>query len=222
MFSPTSALAHAPEEDPTAQFDLAEQYYVDGRYEDAAEILSRLAKSFPDPILFYNLGRAHESAGQLEPAVAAYERYLALAPEAADADAVAARIGRLRERIATADAAAEPPPPVLVSPPDDSPPPETPGRRPTPWVLLGVGSAGLVAGTAVAISAVTRSREAQDEPVQARAADFDAQAQRLALAGNITIAIGGAVALAGLTWGLLRLVRNRKRTVALAPGGLRF
>ena len=63
-----------------------------------------MAESYPDPTLFYNLALAHESAGQLDRAIVAYERYLDLAPEAADADAVAARIGRLRERAESEDA----------------------------------------------------------------------------------------------------------------------
>ncbi len=214
-------------EDPAAEFDRAEGYYRDGRYEEAAEILLRLAESYPDPTLFYNLARAHESAGQLDRAIVAYERYLDLAPEAADADAVAARIGRLRERAESEDAP-QPPPPIIESMESiDTTPPASqrdgpPRRRTAPWVLLGVGSAGVAAGAVTAILAASRNREAQDEPVQARAAALETRAQRLALAGNISLAVGGTLALTGLTWGLVLVTRGRQRQVAVAPSGLRF
>ncbi len=199
--------------DPAARFDLAEQRYREGRYEEAAEILSSLAASFPEPVLLYNLGRAYESAGQLEAAIEAYSRYLEVAPDAADADAVRARAGRLRERADAARAAASqpepPPPPVLVQSPR---PPRRPIARAAPWTLVGLGGAGLVAGIALAATARARNRNARDEPTQTRAADLDAQAQNLALAANVTLAVGGAVAIAGLTWGLVRLRRDRARS----------
>ena len=222
--------APAGEDDAAAQFNEAEQLYRDGRYEDAAAILARLAETIPDPVLFYNLGRAHESAGQLEPAIEAYQRYLEVAPDADDAAAVAARVGRLEERVAARDAEAEdeatpePPPPVVVEAPTDAPgSTRGPGARVAPWVVLGVGGLGVVAGVAVAAVASSKHQDARDEPVQTTAAQLDDEAQGLALAGNVTIAVGGALALAGLTWGVVRLVRDRRRRdVAWTPAGVRF
>lgn len=219
----------ASAEDPAAQFELAEQYYRDGRYEDAAAILAALAETIPDPILFYNLGRAYESAGQLRPAVDAYKRYLEVAPDAKDADAVSARVGRLEERVAqqeeeAARAEAEPaaPPPPVVTP-QTTDELEQPRPAVAPWVLLGVGGVGVIAGAAVAGVAASKHQDAKDEPVQSKAATLDDDAQGLALAGNVTMAVGGALALAGLTWGIVRLVQQRKRSdVAWTPGGLRF
>lgn len=230
--SALGAAAQEPvaEEDAAAQFELAEQYYRDGRYEEAAEVLARLAESIPDPVLFYNLGRAYESAGQLQPAVQAYERYLTLAPDAKDADAVAARVGRLQERVAEAaeeDARTPepaPPPPVVSPEVVDPGPARSRAATAAPWVLVGVGGGGVVAGIALVVSASSRHADARAERVQARAADLDAQSRRLALAGNIAFAAGGTLALAGLTWGLVRLRRDqrRRRDIAWSPRGVHF
>jgi len=217
------------EQDPAALFELADQYYRDGRYEEAAEILSQLAETIPDPVLLYNLGRAYESAGELESAVDAYERYLEAAPNAKDADAVTARVGRLRERVAEEQAEAEddpppePPPPVVQSEPPTPAVERSPGARAAPWIVLGVGGATAATGLALALVASSKNRDARDEPVQSKAVSLDDDAQRFALVGNITMAVGGALAIAGLTWGLVRLGREKKRRrVAWAPGGVRF
>lgn len=229
---PSPVRAAAPprpaQDDPQALFERAEEHYTQGHYEDAAAVLERLTETHPEPVLFYNLARAYESAGQLEPAIAAYGRYLEVSPDAADADAVEARIGRLRERVADeADAEAEaqpqPPPPEV----DREPVPTVASPRPAiaraaPWGLLALGGSGLIAGVALVLVGSARHDAARGEPVQARAASLDDDARRLALGGNVAFAVGGALAIAGLTWGLVRLRRDRRDRVTAAPGVLRF
>src|SRR5690606_33568184 len=118
-----------PAEDPTAKFERAEALYDEGRYDEAIELLRELVREYPDPILLYNLGRAHEGAERLAEAIDAYERYLDAAPDAPDRDAITRRIERLRARLRPKVQPDPTPPPPTAAP---APPP-----RPivAPWVL---------------------------------------------------------------------------------------
>lgn len=218
MLSPAVALLSlilaAGPDDASTRFDDAEALYRQGRYEDAVEILEGLVSEFPDPILRFNLGRAYESAGLLPKAIEAYEDYLGLAPTAPDAQSVRDRITRLETRLR--------PDPVPESQPPPPPPP-----RPiiAPWVVAGVGGVVLLSGAIVGGSARRRRNQAEAEPIQRSAAEMFDSARGLALAANVTLAVGGAVVVAGVTWGAVVVSRRRKsKTAAVEPivGGLRF
>jgi tetratricopeptide (TPR) repeat protein len=201
--------------DPTAKFDRAEDLYREGRYDEAIALLEELVAEYPDAILLYNLGRAHESAGRLEEAISAYERYLAAAPDAADAEAVQRRIERLRAR-------KEPPPPE--PPADSEPPPPPEPRRPrpivVPWIVAGAGAAGLVAGATLGGLSRTRTNEARDEQGQTAAADKLDDARRFATAANIAFAVGGVLAVAGLAWGIAAVTIRRRAATSVKATAL--
>jgi tetratricopeptide (TPR) repeat protein len=200
--APTAAAA--PDDDATQMFDRAEQLYRDGRYHDAIELLRALQLEHPDPLLDYNIGRAHESAGEAEAAIDAYQRYLDATKDAIDRADVEARIARLRASIVPAPASppSEPVTPIVVAPP-----------KPivAPWVLAGLGGVGLGVGAALGGVARSRRSDAVREPIHAEAAARIDEARRFALAANITFAIAGAVVSAGLAWGIARVVRRRHR-----------
>ncbi len=210
--APASALTQdptaAPDDDPAQMFDRAERLYRDGRYLDAIAVLLALQREHADPILDYNLGRAYESAGQIDAAIDAYGRYLETAPDAVDRDDVEARVARLRVTVA---------PPIAVQPPRELPPPTPAPPRPSvaPWVIAGLGGAGL--GVAAGLGGVARSRrnDAVREPIQAEAADRLDEARRFALAANIGFAVAGAVATAGVAWGIASIVRRRQRLASV-------
>jgi tetratricopeptide (TPR) repeat protein len=76
------------------------QFYLDqGRAEEALEMFKRTQQLVPDrfAIIHLRLGQAYDKLGQIPAARAAYERYLALAPEGPDSAAITRRLSRLEK-----------------------------------------------------------------------------------------------------------------------------
>ncbi len=72
--------------------------YEAGRLDEAADLLAQADAIVPSAALAYNLGRVNERMGRVEDAVRYYRRYLRdAAPDAAERDAVEARIAALGE-----------------------------------------------------------------------------------------------------------------------------
>lgn len=78
----------------------AEKAYKDNRYQDAAELLRQAWEADPVPKFLYNMARAHDQAGALEPAVEAYGRYVALPSDETDAE-LAKKANLALERVRT-------------------------------------------------------------------------------------------------------------------------
>lgn len=190
-------------DDATARFDRAEAMYREGRYEEAIEILEGLIADYPEPILYFNLGRAHESSGRIEDAIAAYEGYLDADPDAPDRDSVRERIVRLQERLSEERTEPAPPRPVPAMPPPPRP-------IVAPWVVAGVGGAGLAVGVTFAGLSRARSNDARDAPDQITAKSEHDTARRHALAANVAFGVGGALLLAGVIWGIAAVVKRRR------------
>src|SRR5262245_35384060 len=73
-------------------FRKSEVEYKAGRFAEAAALLKEAYAIYPEPTLLYNLARALEGLGDLEGAVAAYDRYLGESREVADAAAIRRRL----------------------------------------------------------------------------------------------------------------------------------
>jgi tetratricopeptide (TPR) repeat protein len=202
---PTRVHACAPAEDPAAKFERAEALYAEGRYEETIALLRELLRDYPDPILLYNLGRAYEGADRVAEAIDAYERYVDAAPDAPDRDAVERRIDRLRARLRP-----QQPPPPEPTPVTEAPREAVPRPIVAPWVLAGIGGAGLVAGATLGGLARARRDAAVEAMAQADAAAHLARAERLATAANVAFGVGGALAIAGVTWGVVAVVKRRR------------
>ncbi|MBL4683383.1 MAG: tetratricopeptide repeat protein [Nannocystaceae bacterium] len=214
---PSADTATDPD-DPGARFDRAEILFREGRYDEAITVLQALLREYPEPILHYNLGRAQESSGRIEEAIVAYELYLDGAPDAPDRETVLARVQRLRTRVQRdAAAAIVPEPRPQPAPPLSESPPIV-----LPWVMTGVGGAGLIVGAAFGGLSRQRIDEARSETEQVAASDALSDARSNALLANVMFAVGGSLATAGLTWGIIAVTRKRKRAVAWSPspGGL--
>ena len=171
---------------------------------DAVELLVRAREIHPEPVLLYNLARAYEALGELDEALAAYRQYLTERPDTEDRGAIETRIAALESQIAErarlererrdAETRAERS--------------ESRGSVAPAFVLLGVGAAALGTGLALGIIASSHRDQADSDPIHASSIETFAQAEDEALAANILFAAGGALAVAGLVWLIVHLVRD--------------
>jgi tetratricopeptide (TPR) repeat protein len=196
-------------------FQRAREAYQQGRYSDAARDLEQaLALDPSSPTLLFNLARVSELSGELDRAIEVYQRYLEVLPpgDAAERDRTEAAIRRMQGaqeyRRSDEDVYSQP---IYVSQrgvADDA-----------FWGTLGAGAAITLGGVALMITTVA-IRESATQFVVGLDGNFDDRAARfalandLALATDITGAVGGAALLAaGLLW------VARERTVEMYPGG---
>jgi tetratricopeptide (TPR) repeat protein len=207
----------APARDPKARalelFEQSAVAYREGRFQAAIDLLLEARRTKPEPVLLYNLGRAYEALGDQKEAADAYARYLAEEPRAGDRRAIEARVVTLRAQAERLERA--------KSPPDgraERPEPEPGVGVVMPWVVTGVGLAGL--GTGVVLALVSRGRHdaAVREPVQAAAQDKQDAASTFATGATVAFIAGGVVTAAGLTWLGIRAFTPSPRGVALLPG----
>lgn len=213
-------------------FKKSQAAYQEGRFQDAASLLEEAYTLDPNPTLLFNLARAREGTGDVAGTIEAYRRYLKADPKAKDRPAIERRIANLKaqleERRALEQKADEErkrrealerqaeeekkrrEAERLAAPPPPPPPPPPPVKvveprnvSPWPWIILGVGALGAGAGGVLGAMAADNHALAMDEPVQTTAKELDDRAQTFALGANIAFAAGGAVALAGLVWGIV-------------------
>jgi tetratricopeptide (TPR) repeat protein len=109
--------ARARDPDPRAakHADLAIKYYNMGRFDQAIAEYEKAYDIDPDPLLLYNLGQAHRRKGDGERAIFFYRRYLQMAPDATDREAVQKKIAELERERQTAAPRLPPPSPPLPS-----------------------------------------------------------------------------------------------------------
>jgi tetratricopeptide (TPR) repeat protein len=120
------------------------------KFPEAAQEFQAGYQALPDPTFLYDLGQAYRAANQPEKALAAYQEYLRLVPNAANRAKVEGHLGKLKEQLGTLPGA-DPPEKVLGFPiVMPKPPPPSPPRWPIPLV----GAAVVVVGAVVAILAV--------------------------------------------------------------------
>lgn len=216
MEAPTSDAAS--QDGAMRKFEEAERLYARGEYAGAIRLLREVLETNDDPVLYFNLGRAHEGAGESDAAISAYEHYLEGSPDAPDSDDVRSRITRLRAELEEASAPPPRPAPAPVVDPNDVAKPErrAAGRVPhyVPWIVFGVGAAGLAAGGVFGVLADRAEREAEDARAQTDAVAAHDRARRHALGANVSFAVGGALAAAGLTWGIISAVSRRRGAAA--------
>ena len=104
-------------EQARADFEQGAALYRAGDFRGALAAFEAAQARAPAPQALFNIARCQERLGQLADAVESYGAYLALAPDAPDRAAVAARITELRARLpleASLQVSVEPPSPVSV------------------------------------------------------------------------------------------------------------
>lgn len=82
-------------------FQQGTDHYKAGRYSDALKAFERVAQLNPRAEVFYNQAACLDKLGRREEAIAKYQQYLTMAPDASDAGKVKTRIGQLQEQMMT-------------------------------------------------------------------------------------------------------------------------
>ena len=148
----------AAEADPDTE--IAQRLFAEGAaaydakdYAHALEKFEAARRIKPAPAFDYNIARCHDRLGQAAPAIAAYERYLAAAPAAADAAEVRTRVAVLRGRVETPAQPTEAPPPTRT----DAPRPHY-----TVPIVVGVVGVALVGAGAGLVGSVGPDYDALD------------------------------------------------------------
>ncbi len=218
-----------PHEQAVDLNDEGERLFEKGQYAEAASRFEAGYAMEPNPTFLYNLALAREKNGEFEKALDALSRYREADPNAPDDVAIDARIQTLRELVVKIKAEKNRPPrpePVAPKVRIEREPSVLDGYL--PWVIAGVGSAGLVVGGVLGGLALKRQDDAVAEPVHAAALDLQAGAERLATGSTIAWVAGGVLAAVGLTLAIVGALSDEGKdeegmstlTLRLNPGGL--
>jgi tetratricopeptide (TPR) repeat protein len=228
---PAADPARVPAADPAAVergLELAKQAasaYKEGRFAEAIALYEQAHAVHPDPITLHNLGRCQEALGSsilgdIEPeradphalrdaaarfrsANASYRRFLEAEPDTPSRQAVEQRIRALDTQIKLLEDIARP-----REEPAPAPEPD-PARVAAPWIVAGLGGATLIAGVVMAVLAKGREGDANDPATSGEDAAAAADdARTFSTTANVLFAVGGAVALAGATWGFVDLATS--------------
>jgi len=211
--------------------------YRKGDFKEAIDLLTQAYALDPQPVMIYNLARAHEGLGNTDAAIDNYEKFLTQEPKTPDRGAIEQRLTTLRrqrdERNAqktapaptsppassgtttqsSASASAAPPPPP---PPQPEPPPRAPSNM--PYILGGAGLVGLGVGTVFGIVASSHESDAKSEPVQQKAIDDRDSGKTAATLANVSFVIGGVLVVAGVTWFVLDRSSKKSSATGLLVG----
>jgi tetratricopeptide (TPR) repeat protein len=206
--TPPSAAAHAR---AAELFKKSVDTYRSGDFKQTIDLLNEAYALEPQPVLLYNLARAHEGIGNNDAAIETYEKFLAQEPNAKDRGAIEQRLATLKrqrdERLALEKKSAAQPAPQPVEPPHERP---VHRRSVLPYVVGGVGVAGLAAGAVFGLMAGSKRDDAVAAPGQRDSLDLEDQAKSRATLANVSFVVGGVLLAAGVTWWVLDLNASKK------------
>jgi tetratricopeptide (TPR) repeat protein len=226
--APTAAVAAEPHHAaPTAADkvrDLAKRSadaYRRGDFKEAITLLDEAIAIDPQPVLYFNRGRAQEGLGNTDEAIKSYETYLEKDPNTRDRGAIEQRVATLKkqqeERVALEKAKAEQAQRDREGPPPSTPtpPPEPPRKRSIgPYIVMGAGVVGLAAGAVFGVTALGSKDDAKSEPIQRNAIDLRDDAESSATLSTVFFIVGGVLLAGGATWWVLdgrRVSGSRQR-----------
>jgi tetratricopeptide (TPR) repeat protein len=210
--------------------------YLQGDFATAIKLLEEAYALDPQPVLVYNEARAHEGLGHLDEAISLYERYLTEEPTTSDRGAIEQRLATLRkqqeekkrlekekadveekrlqqqERQEQLDKHAQ-----EVR---DAPPSEASRKRSVlPYVVVGVGGAGLATGAVFGILALNRQDAGRKATSLKDATEARDSGKRFATVSNVSFVVGGALVAGGAIWWVLdsSAVKRRQGMTDGAP-----
>jgi tetratricopeptide (TPR) repeat protein len=209
-------------------FKASVEAYRGGDFERTVALLNEAYTLDPQPVILYNLGRAYEGLGNGEAAIDAYDRYLKADPKATDRASIEQRVATLQrqrdekknlesqrdqERLRAQVAAEEQRRAEARAKQRTQEAPRS--RSVAPYIVAGLGAAGLVAGAAFGLVANSKHDNAASERVQQTAIDQQDSAKSLATISTISFIAGGVLLAGGVTWWLLDT--PPKKTQGSAP-----
>ncbi|MEM1031810.1 MAG: tetratricopeptide repeat protein [Myxococcota bacterium] len=179
--------------------DAGERLFEAGKYAEAAEHFRRGYALEPNPTFLYNLALTYEKAEDYARALDALKRYRAAEPNAPDIVAIDARIETLTKLLAQIDERRPPKPEVLVEVR------ESPSllEGPLPWVIAGLGGAGLGVGAILGGVGLARHDRAVAEPVHETALELQNEATTFGTASTVSLIAGGTLLAVGVTLGVV-------------------
>jgi len=181
-----------------AHFERGMNLYAIERYDEAIKEFEAGFLLKPKPEFLYNIGRAHREAKRPEQAARYFERYVDLAPDAADRAEVEQEIARLRGLTAPAT------PPAPTTAPAAAPAaPAAPATAPTAPAAAPTAPATAPAAASAAPVPATVAPAASISPTPAVAAPAAGDAPRpiyrrwwlWAGVGAVAVAVGAGVAI---------------------------
>ncbi|MFK7985933.1 MAG: hypothetical protein AB8I08_07865 [Sandaracinaceae bacterium] len=200
VLAPTGARAQVSERARQAVAD-AQALYEANRFEEAGAAFEAAYDVTAHPSMIYNAYVAYRDAGLPREALRTLRRHLALIAERdPERPRLEARLQGLEQQVS-----ASPEPDIVSVQPDPVPPepqPDSGDATLAPAVVLAAGGVVLVTG-AILAGVTAAEHESFVELCTGSCpelADDAASGQALALASDILLAVGGAVAVAGLIW----------------------
>ena len=207
-----------PEQEAAFQALMAEAmgHYQGHRYAQAVELFERAYEMRAEPELVYNIARSYERSQQLEDAISAYERFLALPATTSELRARArANLAAIRQEQAALEAAERQegtPPTTPEQPPGGGPTDEPQSLGPlgiAGWVLFGVGAVTAVAGVVFAGLTITAESDFQAAEITEERLTLREDVERNALVADVLLISGGTVCLTGIILLIVNAVRGR-------------
>ncbi len=116
---PTTGVAQADADDEEARslFQAGEVAFSQGRFERALDYFQRAYELSQRPGLLFNIANLQDRLNQPREAIATFERYLELAPDAENAAFVRGRIEALQAAVPSSEPSPEPSPAAAEGPP---------------------------------------------------------------------------------------------------------
>jgi tetratricopeptide (TPR) repeat protein len=209
LASSAALTAHAQSSTPADEeahlrFEAGRAAYQRGGFEDALADFQRAYELSHRYELLYNIGSTFDHLRRDDEAIDAFTRFLAEAPaDNPNRQEVERRIEVMREARARTDVVPEPeitPEPVApVAPPTSS------SADPAPWILVGVGTAVLIAGAIVLALGVSDQSTVESATAPTRWPDLVDTYNRAPILEGVGIAalVVGAVGVGvGVAWAL--------------------
>jgi tetratricopeptide (TPR) repeat protein len=211
-------------------YQAGKAYYDDANYDSAiTQFREAYKKDCTKHELLIIISRAYELKSNRAAAIDALEEYLKRAPSSPDAQQHRTRIENLRKQLAAQPPAAAAAAPAATEPPVASPPAEVREHTVPPWIVVGLGGAGVIVG--VVLVATTPKLPSGCDPSIAKCTPIagetpaeyeDRQAQAGAsqsqpTVGGVIAGIGGALVVGGLLWHFLEPTGPVEKTAKAKP-----
>lgn len=230
--APTNTPPAADKADKARAADLFKKSadaYMKGDFAQAIKLLDEAYALDPQPVLVYNQARAHEGLGHLDEAITLYETYLQREPSSPDRGAIEQRVATLkkekedRERVEKekADVAAQKAQQdeqqkALEQRERDAAQSPPRKRSVLPYVVGGVGVAGIATGSIFGILALGQQSKGNDANNLRDATSHRDTGKTFATVSNVGFIVGGVLLAGGVVWWILD-GKAAKKTGALPP-----